>query len=398
MGRNYRYSAISPTGEPTSGTLVADDRQSAFARLAQGGQTITELAEIGTDHRRGQRGQTAIRVLALRQLAVLLRARVELLEALESVAKGLPQGAVADGLATAAQRLRRGDSLSAGLSEGLPDMPPYILALVAAGEASGQLDTVIEQAAQQLAFEESVSRDLRTAMVYPAFLVGAGLVAMTFLFAVVVPRFAQMLGPRRDALDGLPAIVIGLGEAVRDNGLLALLLLAGIAVATVAGVSSPGGRATLARLAERLPVIGTLAALRQRAHWARVMALALGARVGLIDAAALAQDAVADGPFRDALGDATRKFRAGVSVADALGESGALGRMETSLVRAGQRSGALAEMFGVIADFHDQQLRAGIKRASTVIEQLAILIVALAIGVTVLSLVSAMTSVYEAIQ
>jgi general secretion pathway protein F len=128
------------------------------------------------------------------------------------------------------------------------------------------------------------------------------------------------------------------------------------------------------------------------------LSFGLGAGIGLVDATDLANKAVPEGAFRNRMTEAIVALRAGKPVEQAFAGGDVLDDLDVSLLRAGQRSGALAEMFGLIAERHETSMRDKLKQVSVVVEQGAIAVVALAIGTVVISLVSTLVSVYDAIQ
>ncbi|NEX95367.1 type II secretion system F family protein, partial [Caulobacter sp. 17J65-9] len=293
--------------------------------------------------------------------------------------------------------LRRGDRIAAAVAEGLPGYPPHVYALIRAGEASGQLPRVLGEAARQVEAEARARREFADALTYPAFLTCAGLLVVGFLFYAVVPRFAQMLGPVRDQVDGLQNLVLSLGEGFHQHAVLVLATIAAACAVTAAVLSDAGVRRAGIEALARVPGLGRIVIQRQRAGWARIMAFSLGAGVGLLEAAELAAASLPDGRFRRSLAEAAVAFRAGKSPAEAFAAAGALSATDVSLLRAGQRSGVLAEMFQVVADTYEEDLRTTLKRAAVVAEQAAIACVASAIGAVVLSLVTALTALYDSI-
>ena len=128
------------------------------------------------------------------------------------------------------------------------------------------------------------------------------------------------------------------------------------------------------------------------------MSFGIGAGVGLLGSTRLAVDSVPDGTLRKALTRAIQEIRAGKPVSDAMADPVLLTPMDLSLLRVGQRTGTLSQMFATISDFHEEGLMERLKRATVIVEQLAIAFVASAIGLIVISLVGAMTSVYESIE
>lgn len=397
----FRYRGVNAEAVSVSDMVLAPDRQQALQRLAQLGVVVTDIEDATPQKSAlpsfGQRGVTAgERILVLRQLALMSRAGVDLLEALEIAAEGASAQAAAM-LRAVAAGLRRGDRLGAAFRDGMPGYPGYVYTLIAVGDASGRLASVLDDAAKQLAFEDRVRRDITTALTYPAFLVTAGAGAVGFLFYEVVPRFAEMIGENRANLTGLAAAVINGGEFFRENFLIVALALGALAAAAAGALSRPDGRRALYDAARGAPVLRDLLIARERATWARIMGFSLNGGVGVLEASELAVSSAPHGAFRRGLQNATRSIRAGKRLDEAFGDPGLLTALDLSLLRVGQRSGALAEMFGFIGDRYEEGLRDALKRMTTLIEPIAIAFVAVAVGAVAIGLVTAMSSVYDAV-
>ncbi len=398
----FEYRAVNGAGAKVSGVVSAADRNDAVRRLSRDGLLVTEIAAARTGEKPRSRlfARTGVtlgdRILVLRQLALLTNAGIDLLDALETVAEGL-EGKVQEQVRTVAGSLRKGDKLSVAFRKGAPGYPDYVYALISAGEASGELGRVLDDSASLLAFDDRVRRDVATALTYPSFLIVAGLSAVGFLFYEVVPRFADMIGDGRSNLTGFSAMIIGAGEFFRANAGLVLGVIGGLIAIIAVSLSRPEGRRWLNAVAHRTPVIGNLLMSRERAIWARIMSLAVGSGVGILDAVELAGGALPPSRLKQGLASSARSIRAGKPVDVAFGEPGVLHRIDRSLLRAGQKSGQLAAMFGYVGQRYEDTLRDDLKRATTLVEPLAIGLVAVAIGAVAVGLVSAMSSVYETI-
>lgn len=399
---NFSYRGVRATGERIADVIHAPDRVEALRRLEREDIVVTRL-ELVADaapavplwRRRSVTDQE--RILLLRQIALMTRAGVELLETLETLAGALRDRPIAAGLRAFAAALRRGDRIETAFRNGLPGYPTYVYALVGAGEASGRMDSVLDEAARQLSFEQTLRRDLRGALAYPTFLVCAALIVMSFLFAVVVPRFAAMIGDGRANISGLARVVLDAGAYFGAHPIGSFMMVAAALTSLVLAVASKGGRRFLAQTMERIPGLRDLVFARQRTTWARIMAFALTAGVGLFPAAELAVASAPEGRFRTLLTGAFRGLRAGRPVDEAFGAAGALDSVDRSLLRAGERSGALAPMFTAIAERHEEDLRRTLKTVTTFLEQAAIAFVALSIGAVVIGIVLALTGLYDSV-
>lgn len=395
----YSYEAVGRDGQMSKGLLSAADEAAAVRRLAADGLTVLKIGPAAAPRADGKDRnlRPAERVLVLRQMALMLEAGVSLLEALETVAQGMQARKGRLQFQAAIGALRRGDSLGKALEEHVPGFPFYVYAMARVGEASGRVAEVLKEAAEQMAYEDRLRRDFGNAMTYPAFLGFAGVAAIGFIFTQVVPRFATMIGEDRTNVPAMSRWVLAAGEFANANlGIVAIIL--GIVTALVVViVTNPEVRARAYTIAHGLPVIGPVIQAREIASWARLTAFALNNGVPILSAAELARAAVPIGPFRQGLDLLESDLRAGLTLDASLGSHTHLEAMDLSLLRAGQKSGAIGSMFGFMADNYEARLRDRMKRMTSLLEPTAIAVISVVVGFVALSLVLALSSVYEGV-
>lgn len=398
-GFAFAYEAVGRDGVAKRGVLRAPDEHAALRRLGSDGLTVLSIRPAKAAKSEGQnRNLTATeRVLVLRQMALMLEAGVSLLETLDTVAQGMQALKGRAQFIAAIAALRRGDSLGSSLEVYVPGFPDYVYAMARVGEASGGIADVLKDAAEQLAYEDRLRRDFLNAMTYPAFLLFAGISAVGFIFTQVVPRFATMIGDDRSKVPAMSRWVLSAGEFANANlGLVGLAFAALITLVVVIAIN-PAIRERAYTLAHGMPVIGQVVQAREIASWARLTAFALDNGVPILSAIALARAAVPIGPFSQGLSVLERDLRAGLTLDASLGAHTKLEAMDLSMLRAGQKSGALGSMFGFMADNYDARLRDRMKRMTALIEPLAIAMISLLVGFVALSLVLALSSVYEGV-
>lgn len=396
--RRFVYKAINAEGRLTSQAVDAPTRADAVHRATQLGLTIVELreAQIASPPRRKKLTRDHA-VLLLRQMAVMIGAGVHLLEAIETLASSLPHSEAEERLRLVSQSLRRGERLGDAWEAALPIYPAYVYGLIRAGDASGRLPRVLEEAATHLEFSRRVERDIASALTYPTFLVLSGAASVGFLLYAVVPRFALMLESSPAAPSGLSRFVLDAGLLFEANALTILVIIATTGIALFALLQTSAMKAAVGELAHATPGVRQLLMARQRATWSRVVALSLDAGVGILDAISLSAGALAPGALKRAALSAIPALRSGRPIDTAFRDAGAISEIDASLLRAGQSAGALGRMFHAIADRHEGDLRDAVKRLTVIIEPLAIATVALMVGAIVLALASALVGVYETI-
>lgn len=395
----FQYQAIDRQGAMSRGVLTAPNEAALVRRLSAEGLTVLKVSPAATAQGDGQNRplKSGERVLVLRQLGLMLEAGVSLLESLDTVAQGMQSRKGKEQFLAAIAALRRGDSLGKALEEHVPGFPDYLYAMARVGEASGRVAEVLKQAAEQMAYEDRLRKDFGNAMTYPAFLLMAGLGAVAFIFTQVVPRFGAMIGEDRSRVPTVSRWVLSAGEFANANiGVIGIGLGALIALVVVIA-TNPAIKARAYTLAHGLPVVGGVLQAREIAAWARLTSFALVNGVPILSAVALARAAVPIGPFRQGLNRLENDLKAGLTLDASLAAHTKLEAMDLSLLRAGQRSGAIGAMFGFMADNYENRLRDSMKRMTSLLEPAAIGAISLIVGFVALSLVLALSSVYEGV-
>jgi general secretion pathway protein F len=226
--------------------------------------------------------------LMLKQLHTLLAGGVPLADAVTSLT---PNDASSLGVALVELNtgLRRGEPFARAFARCFPGIPGYVQRMLESGELSGRLAEAVADAAAAMEHTARVQAELRNALIYPAFLVGFGLLAIAFIFAIVVPRFAIMFRGRFDKLPWLSYAVIVTGMWVRSHWLLSTALIAGIGWAGVYLLWRPQSREAAFGVAMRLPVVHSWLIEIEIARWAAVLARLLEQRVSLIQSLELAR-------------------------------------------------------------------------------------------------------------
>lgn len=394
----FSYQAVSASGARTSGLVNARDERQAYVRVTRQGLTVTRLQAISA--RQSVRSEPTTRtqqIALLRQLGVMTAARVEALQALSALQASAPSPALAKSMAAALVALRSGSPLGQCLETGIPGLPADTLALINAGEAGGCLAITLAQAVQQLEAQDRITSAIKSALVYPVFLILAGVVAGLVMLLFVIPRFADIIGDRRDQLAGMSQLVFWLGDLAQNSyGLAVLMPLAAAVGLGTAAIRARQGAIRRA-LARSIPILQQLDLHRNRERWCRIMAFALTAKIGIVEALALATAALDDTAAQARARIAARELRLGARVADAVASMELLDGTQLSMIKVGEETGSIAEMLERIAIDTEQSLHASLKRLTMIIEQSVIVGVSGFVGLIVYGLISALTSVYETI-
>ncbi|GHE41118.1 type II secretion system F family protein [Vulcaniibacterium thermophilum] len=394
----FRYQAIDPTGNNVSGSVHAPGEREAARELAAQGLTVFALraqAEKRPLSHRRRRASSRELQLVLQEFATLLEAGVSLVVALASLAKSSHHPQLTRAFADMERAVRRGESFSNALRGAALPVPEYVHQLVQAGEATGRLADSLRAGVEQFEYDQRVSQEMRSALVYPSVLVMSGIAAVGIIFVWVVPRFGGLLTQHGDRMPPLSRLTISTGVWLSEH----LWLVALVVLGALAGARALWSRETLrnrlAELAARMPVLGDWLIEAEVGRWSSTLSALLAGRVELIRALGLAAGSVRLAFLRNRLAQVAKAVKAGSTLSAALREHRALNPTGYDLVAVGEASGELPKLLAALARLYETTGRDRMKRVLQLIEPLAIIIIGAVVGTIVTAIILAITSVND---
>ena len=396
----FAYKAIDGSGAVIEGRAEALDEASLTAKLEATGILPLSVAPVrspagrsggaaagGLRRRRGPKPGEITQMT--RELAILVAAGQPLEQALVTLSAGT--GPVPAMAAQVLARVRAGASLSTALEEQGPVFPKLYVNMVRAGESSGTLDVVLERLADLRERGEKTREMVVSAMLYPAILIVVSLASVFLLLTFVVPQFETIFKDAGAALPTPTAIVIAIGRFCQNYGwMVGLAVVAAVIVARRA-LALPGPRLAWDRTALRGPLIRTLATAR----FCRTLSTLVGNGVDLPSAIALSRDVVSNTAVAAAMETVITGVRQGRGLADPLAEIGLFPPLAVQMLRVGEETGRIDMTSAHIAEAYERKLEAAIKRLVTLVEPALIIILGLAVGGIVMSILLAVISIND---
>jgi type II secretory pathway component PulF len=393
----YKYRGVASNGQQVSGRIEAQEEREAL-RLLQARQIrafdVSKARDSKADLKSGKPSSTDYFQL-LKQFSVLVDAEVSVLEALQSLRGSAKYKRIVEQLDGVSTQLRAGLTLGDAMAANIPEYPSLVFNLIKLGEKTGRLGHVMSLLSDQLALQEKMKRELRDSLTYPAFLMVVGIVAVVFMFYVVVPRFSSMIGDSRDDLPLIADMVFSISEFMVANSFLMMVAGGGLVALAVLTTQSSAARSVLTRIGYKIPVVGNLMLTADMSNWTRTVGISVDARSHLLDAVELANQSIGDHSVRSQYQGVTRDLRSGMALDEALRKVEHIDPVVLSLVSTGVKSGRLAEMLLIATDTLDEDLNSKSSRLGKLAEPISILLISLIIGTVVVALVTSMTSLYD---
>lgn len=326
-------------------------------------------------------------VLFSRQLAVFLRTGVPLVPAVEALAEQTSSPALRDALKVVRDDVITGDTLSAAFAAHPSIFPRIYVDMVRAGEATGRLDVVLVQVADQMERAASARRRVLAALLYPALVIVLAILMVVVMTTFVLPAMAGLF---RDFDTELPLptrIVLATAAFARDWGLVALGSFVGfVALGFAFSRTRPGGR-LFDRVSLRVPVMGGIARDAIVERTVRTLGTLIAAGVPLVKAVELVRDTTGNSVYRDHLERVRARMLRGEGFAEPFADGTLYPPLVRQMARVGERTGTLDQFLREAADYYTAELGLRIETALQLLEPALTILVAAMVGFVALSVI-----------
>lgn len=400
----YRYKAVTPSGEAQEGDMDGASQPAVVERLQGMGlipirvdESVTKVGNAGGVRgffNRNHVSQDDVAVFT-QEIATLLKAGLPLDRCLEILIGLSANEAVRELMVQLREDVRGGAPLSAAMEARQGVFTRFYLNMIRAGEAGGALDVVLQRLTEFMERSKELRDTVKSALIYPAILVGVSLLSVAILLMWVVPQFSQMFEESGKALPLPTQIVIAAGDGVRNYWWLMVLLAVGAYSWFARQMREPASRFRWDQRLLNLPLVGDLIGKLEVARFSRTLGTLIGNGVTLLAALSIVKETLSNTVMCQALGDVAAQLKEGKGLGKPLMETKLFPKLAVHLVMVGEETGKLQDMLIRIADIYDREVHSTVKRMLALMEPVLILGLGLVIGGIIMSILVAILSVND---
>ncbi len=413
----FEYKALTEKGAVTKGVIDADTPKEAREKLRTRKIHVTDMVKlergkaapqlggggddgVGGGPFAGLGGISGLKLPKIfkgrdqaevstvtRQLAVLLKAGIPVSDAMGALVQQIEHRK----MERAFRQIKEDIASGSTLADAFARHPDYFGALyvnmIKAGEASGNLDTILKRLADFLQKQSKVRGKVSAALTYPIIMAMAGTVVVIFLMTWVVPRIVKVVKERGQALPWPTEVLITISNFLRDYW---WALLAGFVITIVAYLlwtNTEKGRLLRDTYLLKIPIFGNLFKKQSVARFATTFSTLLKSGIPALECLKILRDVVDNALLAKTLDAVHDRILEGADIATPLKHSGVFPPVVAYMIAVGEQSGQLEEILEKVTEAYDEEIDVTTQKVTATIEPVIIIVMAAIVGFIVLSVV-----------
>jgi general secretion pathway protein F len=396
------------SGSAVKGVLDAESPKALRVVLRRDGILLTEATEEKERQATAKRdfdplaffkrpSASDIAVMT-RQLATLVRAGVPLVDSLSALMDQVEKETLVKVLGQVRESVNQGTSFAKSLEQHPKIFPSIYYNMVSAGEASGNLEGVLERLADFMENQSRLRGKIATALMYPALMSVVGTVVVTVLMVTVVPKVTAVFDNIGQALPWYTQLLIFISRLLA-NWWWAIAIVVSIAIWLFQRWrKSVSGRLKWDRFMLKVIIFGRLNLLAAVARFARTLATLLSSGVQLLRAMEIGSNVLENTFLQTIIADAISSIREGESIAEPLKRSRAFPPMVTHMIAIGERTGQLEQMLENVARAYEADVETRVTAVTGLLEPLMIIVLGVSVGFIVLSILMPLMQMNQLVQ
>jgi type IV pilus assembly protein PilC len=376
---NYAWVGKDKTGKVIKGETRAAGDAAVAANLRRQGIQVTSVKKVKMGG--GKKITEKDITIFTRQLAVMMKAGVPLLQAFDIVGRGHANPSVGKLLLDIKTDVETGSSLGQAFKKYPAYFDPLFCNLVAAGEAAGILDTLLDRLASYKEKILAIKGKIKSALFYPVSIIVVALVVTAVIMIFVIPVFKDLFKSFGADLPGPTLVVMAISDWFVGNW---WWLLPGLVGGTwfffYTWKRSTTMQRFMDRMALRIPIFGEVIRKASIARWCRTLSTMFAAGVPLVESLDLVAGAAGNYVYYEATKKIQAEVSSGTSLTLSMTNSGVFPSMVLQMTAIGEESGSLDAMLSKVADFFEQEVDEAVESLSSLMEPMIMVILGGLIG------------------
>ncbi len=375
----FSYVATDANGKTVRGSELAEDYKDLQMKLRERKLYVTSYRNLG-----GGGGDVKYKFktkevsFISRQLASMTSAGLSLVRALHILQEQQENKKAKAVLLDIYEEVQKGKSFSDVLHSKPGVFPEMFVSMVAAGEASGTLDQMLNRLSDHYANANKTANKAKSAMIYPLVLLVLLIAVIIMMFAVILPMFGEMMA--EEDMSALSKALMAFSGSLTGYWYVYVIVIFALVFGIMLLLKTPATRLRMDEMLLKIPKVGKLVATMYTGTFARNMSNLYGAGLQMVECIEKSVSVVNNMYVRKRFEDVVNDIKLGESMSKAIEKTGIFEGMFTSIIYVGEESGTLDTILTKAADYYDEEADSAISKLVGLMEPLMIIIMGIAIG------------------
>ncbi len=395
----FHYVARERTGKKIRGKIESPTQVAAIAELKKQGILVLSIKQevkglLDMEIQFGRPVKNRDFVIFLRQFATLIRSGIGIVDSIHILSQQSESKKLRKYLADVEMDLQQGIQFSEACAKFPKVFEPMFLSMVRAGEASGNMELVLERLATFYEKSYYTKEKIKSAMAYPI-TVGLLTVGVTaFLLAFIVPSFVGMFSGMGAELPAITQMVMEFSNSVTETWYLYILGLLSLLLILRVTVNTPYGRFYLDYVTLKLPIFGKLLQKGALARMSRTLATLFSSSVPVLQSLTIVEGVVGNKVIANALIESKEGLSQGKRLSEPFKKTWVIPPMVSHMIAVGEETGSLDAMLDKVADFYEREVDNSVDKLKSLIEPIMIVLLAGIVGTIVLAIMVPMLEIF----
>jgi general secretion pathway protein F len=393
----YAYKGMDRGGKEIKNTINVESIVAAKQKIKSMGIMLIDIKEqkaqgtgaAGGGFRLALGGSVGVEDLAMmtRQLATLVKAKIQIVEALAALVDQVDNPNLRLVLADLRQKVNEGASLAKALQDHPKVFNSIYVNMVEAGEASGTLEIVLLRLADFSESQVKLKNKIKGAMTYPTIMAIFGFAMMNVIFIFVIPKMAKIFTSSKKELPLITKICIWISEFLQNYWWLVIAGILGSIYLISKYITTPRGQAQWHSLQLKIPILGMLIKMINVSRFCSTLGTLLNSGVPILTAMTIVKNLIPNVHMKEAVEKARINVSEGASLTAPLVQSGHFPPLVTHMIRLGEKSGELEPMLKIISENYEDQVESKISGLTSILEPIMMIFLGGAVGFIVFAVV-----------
>ena len=386
----YKWEGKAAKGVIKKGEMEAPNEAAIRISLRQQNIMPTKISPKGKEFKfslpfKKKVKQRSIAIFT-RQLATMIDAGLPLVQSLEILSSQQDDKVFKEIIRGIREDVEAGSTFAGALKKHPVTFNELYTNLVVAGEEGGILDTILNRLCTYIEKAESLKKKVKSALVYPATIVGVAVIVVMILMLLVIPVFETMFKSAGQSLPLPTLITLGLSKLIQKY---IFIIIPGLILCFYLFrkyYQTEKGKALFDMILLKLPVFGPLFQKIAVARFSRTLGTLVSSGVPILDGLNIVSKTAGNKTIETAIQNARASIREGETISEPLGRSGNFPPMVIQMISVGESTGALDSMLSKIADFYEEEVDVAVGNLTSLLEPLLMVFLGLVIGGVVISM------------